>query len=402
MTSGPINQTARRVALFDPFSGASGDMILGALVGAGLDPDRLREILAGLPLGSYRIEVNPLVEGGIASTRVEVICEGRAGSRTLEEVLEVLDAGALSQPVRDRAEKIFRRLAEAEARVHGTRAEEVHFHEVGAVDAIVDVVGAVAGLAELAVDEVVFLPFRLGRGEVVTAHGRFPVPAPATLELLTGFPVLQTEVEAELTTPTGAAILSTLGRPWPSGSELVVESISYGAGSRRSPERPNLLRLMTGWIGEPAEELHLMETDLDDLDPRILPQVEEVLRQVGVVDVHRMAVHMKKGRSGSTLRLLVPASRLGEAAQCLFRETTTIGVRHWPVGRLVLPREAEEAETPWGTVRVKRVHLPDGTMRRYPEYEDCRRLAEERGIPLVELLHALAAHLADAGDLGVR
>ena len=372
-----------KVAYLDCFSGVSGDMLLAALLDAGLPKETLEAELAKLALPGYRLKVSAVKRGFISATAVEVELAGPSPLRRLGDIAELVEQSQLSARVKARAREVFTRLAQAEGKVHGVPPEEVHFHEVGAVDAIVDVVGAVAGLEALGVEQVACSPLALGRGWVKFEHGESPVPAPAVAELVKGAPVYAGEIEAELTTPTGAAIVTTLCRDFGPLPAMRVEAVGYGAGSRDST-RPNVLRL---WIGErenlPARErIALLETNLDDMSPELYEHALGRLFEAGALDAFLTPIIMKKGRPATLITVLCDPAKTSELAEILFRETTTLGVRVRESERWCLEREWIEVETGWGKVRVKVGRLRGEVTSLAPEYEDCRRLAEESGIPL--------------------
>ncbi|MFH1566444.1 MAG: nickel pincer cofactor biosynthesis protein LarC [Gemmatimonadota bacterium] len=411
---------ARAIAYFDCFSGISGDMVLGALVAAGLDPEALRAAIGALRLPGVDVTFEAVQRQGIAATRavvstaagaisadhehhLDLAAAGGAGATHhhhgghgphthLADILQIIDAGRLEPEIRDRAAAIFRRLAEAEAEVHGVAPEGVHLHEVGALDAVVDIVGAVAGLHLLGVSEVYASPLSLGTGTVDCAHGRYPVPAPGVLALCRGVPVVQTDVRAELVTPTGAAIITTLARsfgPPPPHRQL---RVGYGAGGRDLDHGPNVLRLRLGEVspGYGRDRAVLVEANIDDMNPEIFGYLFGLLLERGALDVYVTPVHMKKGRPGHLLSVLAPEDGVDRLADLVLAETTTLGVRLTPVERRKLAREAATVDTPYGPVRVKVCRWEGGT-RSAPEYEDCARIARERRVPLQSVYRAAAA-----------
>jgi len=392
-----------RIAHFDPVTGASGDMILGALVDAGAPLEEIRRALATLPLPEFRLEAREVRHRGLRATRLEVIVPDEAEHRHLPEIVRVLKAGKLSATVVEQSLRVFHRLAEAEARAHGISPEEVHFHEVGALDALVDVAGSALALELLGVRRVTFSALRVGTGEVQTAHGVLPVPVPAVLELTRGVPIVRTEIPGEILTPTGAALLTTWGRPV--GAEpFVAETIGVACGRRELPDRPNLLRVALGTatvataIGEPAlpweqDEVVVLETNLDDMTPEMIPSVLEELLAAGALDAWVAPVLMKKGRPGHRITALAE-DRVAEAvARVLFRETTTFGVRRHRCARWKLARELREVETPWGPLRVKIGDLGGGNVRVTAEYESCRAIADRTGRPLVDVYRDVEQHI---------
>lgn len=381
-----------RIAYFDCYSGVSGDMTLGALVDAGADPEALRAEVAGLGLSGYDLSFERMESGGITGTRALVRLDPAVDQphRHLSDILEILDASSLPQPVKQRAGEIFRTLGRAEATVHGVPVDHVHFHEVGAVDALVDVVGAVTGLEMLGVREAYASSMPAGRGMIRAAHGALPVPAPATMEILAGVgaPIKQLDVEAELVTPTGAAILATVAQfrlP-----EMRLHAVGYGFGTKQLPW-PNALRL---WVGEkvesagPREETSLIEANLDDMTPEMLGFAMERLFQAGALDVYFTPIQMKKNRPATMLSVIGPVSLEQELAAAVVGETSTLGVRISRTGRLTVDRRVETVETPLGQARVK-VKSFGGRLTYAPEFEDCAAIARARGITLQEVMAAV-------------
>jgi len=384
------------IAHFQCVGGASGDMILGAFVDAGMPLEALREGLAGLGLPGFEIEARRVSRRGICATQVVVHTEEQRAHRHLEEIDAILQRADLPKGVKEDAGRVFRKIAEAEAEIHGVRPEDVHFHEVGAMDTIVDVVGAMIAARQMGLRRVTVSPFRLGQGTMEMAHGTFPIPAPATVALLRGWPVLFTGIPAELTTPTGAAVLTTLARrPQPPPS-LHISAIGYGAGSRDLESLPNVLRLVLGQEAAAAEEdeAMLVEANIDDMNPELYPHLMDRLFAAGAMDVYLTPVLMKKGRPGTLVSVLVPPDLVDTAVEVLFRESTTIGVRMHPLRRRKLVRRVVEVQTSLGPVMVKEIDSAAGT-RRVPEYEECRRLAVERGLPVREVFAILEAELRD-------
>ena len=383
------------VAYFDCIGGASGDMILGAFVDAGLPLDEIRAGLARLGIEGFELEAEKVNRNGIAATRVLVHTEEQTSHRNLRQIENIIDAAELPVEVKERAKLAFEKIAEAEAKVHGATPDEVHFHEVGALDAIADVVGAMLAAHQMGIDRVTVSPFRLGRGMTEMAHGRFPVPPPATVEILRHWPVEFTDIPSELTTPTGAAVLTVLAGSPQGLPSLRITGVGYGAGSRDQRQVPNVLRLVLGEEAVPVDEdrATLIEANIDDMSPEIFPHLMERLLQQGALDVYLTPVLMKKGRPGTLISVLVPPSLVDEAIATLFRESTTLGVRMHPVERRKLPREVIEVETSLGRARVKVVE--SGSGKRYvPEFEECRRLAAAKGLPLHEVYARLNADLS--------
>lgn len=373
------------IAYFDCFSGISGDMTLGALVDAGVSVDLLRSELSKLNLPGYTLRAEKVKRSGIAATKVHVtIDEKDRETRHLTDIATIISGTSLSTSIKDKSINIFTRLAEAEARVHATSPDRIHFHEVGAVDAIVDIVGSVIGLELLGITQIRVSAINAGSGMVQTAHGLLPVPAPATAELLKGIPFYQSETQFELATPTGAAIVSTLGSSFGPLPEMKVDRIAYGAGDKDFPDRPNVLRLM---IGEPTAAFDedtaiLIETNIDDMNPQVYDYVIDKLMQQGALDAYLTPIIMKKGRPAILLSVLTDASLVDRIVDVIFRETTSIGVRLHEVGRKKLFREIRVVETGYGKIKIKISKRGDEILTATPEYDDCRRIAEEKQVPL--------------------
>ena len=443
-----------RIAYLECFSGMSGDMFLGALVDAGVAPRLLEETVAALGIGA-RLEVSRVVRSGISATKVDVYIDGEkdlpreqywerqttahnehehrhghhehdhhegkhshqdaesrasrplphehsvshehphshAHGRGLTEIREIISAAAISETARKTALAIFEALGRAEAKIHNTSVESVHFHEVGSVDAMVDIVCAAVGAEALRVDEIVCSPLNVGGGTVKCAHGTIPVPAPATVELLGDAPVYSSGVLAELVTPTGAAIVKTLASRFAAFPEMKIEKSGYGAGSRDFPGHPNVVRLTVGETASNAvaartssETITVLEANLDDLNPQVFGYVMDRLFEEGALDAFGMPVQMKKNRPGMLLTVLCKPEDAGKLTQLIFAETTTLGVRRRDEMRETLARRWEKVHTPWGEVRIKIASM-NGTVTNYaPEYEDCRRIAAEHRVPLKRVM----------------
>jgi len=399
-------------AFLDAFSGLSGDMIAGAMLDAGADFDELRAALASLPLDGYRLSTRRKLVSGISALKFDVEVSTSQPERHLSDIREIIRrAVAFSDSVKDRAMAIFGVLAEAEAKIHQTSPEEVHFHEVGAVDSIIDIVTAAWGFERLELGEIMVSPLPAGVGFVRSQHGIIPVPAPATAELLTGFPMRMGDGASEMVTPTGAAIVRALAVPAPSAIGMRVERVGYGAGTKEFADRPNLLRLMVGERTQSYErtrgqiyetdELLQIEANIDDLNPQIYEHVVERLFDAGARDVTVTPTIMKKGRPAATVSVLVEPSARERVAAVLFTETSTIGLRYYPVARLKLTREIKEVETRWGRVRVKISGSGGDTLTVSPEYEDCKRLALEHQVALrlvIEQAQAVARRRLSPDD----
>src|SRR5580658_7889302 len=431
-----------RIAYLECFSGMSGDMFMGALVDAGVPARVFEETVAALGVGAT-LEISRVVRSGISATKVDVYVDGqkqllreeywegqgqhshshsgdehghehyddshshpdetRTGvsappgpSRGLGEIRRIISAASISESAKKTAIAIFDALGRAEAKIHDTSIENVHFHEVGAVDAIVDIVCAAVGAEALGVDEIICSPLNVGGGTMECAHGTFPVPAPATVELLKDAPVYSSGLQAELVTPTGAAIVKTLASRFAAFPEMKIEKSGYGAGSQDFPGHPNVVRLT---IGEAAstlaaktasETLTVLEANLDDLNPQVFGYVMDRLLEEGALDAFGMPVQMKKNRPGMLLTVLCRPADAGKLAQLIFTETTTLGVRRRDEMRQTLARRWESVGTPWGEVRIKIASM-NGTVTNYaPEYEDCRRIAAEHHVPLKTVIQEAA------------
>lgn len=377
-----------RVAHFDCFSGISGDMTLGALLDAGVPAEPVLAGIASLRL-PIKVHIAKVRKGGFAATQVTIDAPEESRHRHLPEIDEILSRGKLSDEQRTLARNIFRRLAQAEATVHGMPIEKVHFHEVGALDSIADIVGAAIGLDLLGVQRFTGSAVATGSGMVQCAHGSMPIPAPATAELLKGIPLRACDIKAELTTPTGAAILATVVTAWTDTPAMVIEQIGHGAGQRDLLEQPNILRLFVGESSEAHAEsdtILMLETNLDDVPGEIIGYTSERLLAAGALDVFTTPIAMKKNRPGITLSVLAEAGKVAALEEIIFRETLTFGIRRYAVQRHKLHREAVTVETAWGPVHGKRGWLSEGRTVFTPEYEDCARIAREHALPLREVM----------------
>ena len=391
------------IAYLDCFSGISGNMVLGALLDTGLELERLEAELARLPISGYKLKVETVKRRGMKGTHVEVEVSEQGVERHLHHVEEIITGSGLPDTVQQRGLAIFRRLAQAEAKVHGAPVESIHFHEVGAMDAIVDVMGAAIGLWLLGVEKAYASPVHVGRGTVKCAHGVLPVPAPATLELLQGVPIYGRDVDAELVTPTGAAILTTVAESFGEIPLMRVKQIGYGAGTRELPI-PNLLRLSIGTmdvIGETSEKVEgyerdtatLIETNIDDMSPQWYEHVSARLFEAGALDVFLTSIQMKRGRPATQLSVLATDDLVSGMLDVLFKETTTIGVRAHPVQRWKLTREIVTVETEYGPIAIKVSRRDEEVLNIAPEYRDCQRVAAEHGVPLKQV-HQIALEAA--------
>ena len=418
-----------RIGYLECFSGISGDMLLGALVDAGVPFDVLAGTAAALGVGA-RLEVRKVMRGGLAGIKVDVVTEkqgpgnreqgtesahahehthehheqhsheaeqqhsshGHAPHRSLSTILSIIQAAPLKNTVKQRASRAFQLLGEAEAAIHSIPIEEVHFHEVGAVDTIVDIVCAAAGAETLNVDRWRSSPLNVGSGTVKCQHGTLPVPAPATLSLVGDAPVYAAGAPMERVTPTGAALLRMLNVEYGPLPAMRVTARGYGAGGRDTPGEPNLLRLLVGEADDEAagmEPIAVIETVIDDSTPQLLAYVSELLLEAGAWDVYRSAVQMKKGRTGVQMTVLSSEEKLPALRDLLLRETTTIGLRWRLEHKMALDREFAEVETEWGKVRIKVARWPSGEVANAsPEYEVCRNLARTHKVPLKEVMQA--------------
>jgi len=387
-----------RVMYWDCFAGIAGDMALGSLIDAGADPAAVRDALEASGLSGFTLEVERVRVRGLAASRAAVRVTGPQPPRRLAQIRDLIGGGPFPAAVRERALKIFTRLAEAEARVHGLGAEEVHFHEVGAVDALVEVIGVCLALDALGIDRVIVSPLPLSTGFVSCAHGVLPVPPPAVLELLRGFPARGTAIEGELVTPTGAALATALADEAGPPPEMRIEAVGYGAGSR-DLAIPNVLRAIIGEQPEEAanassgevshEPLVILETNIDDLNPEFYPHLTSRLLEAGAREAYLTPVIMKKGRPGVVLTVLAREEDWRRLAGMMMEEAGTLGVRLRRDTRLVAPRRVFEVRTDYGPVRVKVAHIGDRIIQIKPEFEDCRARSAEAGVPLREV-HAAA------------
>src|SRR5216117_2515125 len=380
-----------KVVYFDCPSGAAGDMIMASLLDAGVSLDALRTELAKLPLTGWELVVREVRKGAFRATKVDVEIDHHAHHhhRTLGDIVAILDASTLGDSIKDKARRIFARLADAEARAHGTTRDQVHFHDVGAVDAIVDVTGACVGLELLGVQAVHVSALPLGGGVVDGPHGKMPVPAPGTAELLRGFPVVDTGVKAELVTPTGAAILTTLALSAGRMPAMTVAAVGYGAGTRDLPGIPNVLRCFVGETVDAApgdETILQVETTIDDMSPQLYEPLIERLFEAGALDVFLQPVIMKRGRPGVVVTTLGAPDRIDDLSRVLFEETTTIGVRWSEWRRTRLAREVVTLPTAYGAIPFKVSRLSGRVVTVTPEFADIARIAREKSLPVREVL----------------
>ena len=377
---------------FDCFAGASGDMILGAMVAAGINPDVLAQQLKLLNVEGFNIQFKHVTRAGLGATYAVVETAHEHKHRHLSDILKIIDNSALSAGVKKRASQIFIRLAEAEARVHNEPIEKVHFHEVGALDAIVDVIGAAICFELLGIERFISSPIHVGSGFVQMEHGQFPVPPPAVAELLKSVPFYSTEIKGELLTPTGAAIITTVSERYGPMPNMESSTVAYGAGTREYDNFPNVLRVFVGeTLGdEPhVERLLMIETNIDDLSPQVLGHVMDQAFELGALDCYFTSVQMKKNRPGVLLSILCEQQLKNQLMQLLFKETTTLGVRTYEVERRALERTTVRVETPYGPIDVKVASLNGQVVNEMPEFEQCRRAAKEAGVPLKRVEEAV-------------
>ena len=389
-----------RIGYFECFSGISGDMTLGALVDAGVDPAALQTAVASLGL-PCSLQFETVRRAGFRATYARVEAPHEHAHRHLHHIEAMIDNSSLTPRQNELARRIFRRLGEAEAAVHGIDIQKIHFHEVGAVDSIVDIVGAAVGLDLLGVDRFESSPLPTGRGSVRAAHGLMPIPAPGTAELLKGVPLAASAIEMELTTPTGAAIVTTVAESFGPLPALTIETIGLGAGTRDIPGQANILRLFVGRISEPAasDRVWVLETNLDDLPGEVVGYATTRLLAAGALDAYVTPIFMKKNRPGVMVSVLCDEDKIPVLEEILFRETTTLGIRRYAVSRHKLKRRAAEVETSFGPIKGKLGWIEGRPATFSPEFDDCARAAATHGVPLREVQDAaLAAYLAGSPD----
>lgn len=379
---------------FDCFSGISGDMTLGACVDLGVPVSWLNEQLASLPLTGFNITVSGISRNGIHATNLFVHDDIKAHPMDYTKISLLIENSPFSERVKRLSLDIFERIADAESKIHGCAKEKVHFHEVGAIDSIVDIVGTALCMEYLDVESVTASAIPLGSGFVTCSHGTIPVPAPATVEILKGIPVYSSGVKKEIVTPTGAAIISTLARSFGDIPEMVINKTGYGSGKRDLEDRPNLLRIISGDIAgksSPDETISVVETTIDDMNPEIFGFLMDRLFDDGALDVYWQPVYMKKNRPGIVATVLCDNLKAQPVTDRILTETTTSGVRIHTVKRKTLKRQPVDIETRFGTIRAKEITNPDGSIRIVPEYEICRAIALEQDLPVRHVMEEVAA-----------
>lgn len=385
-----------KTAYFDTISGISGDMTLGAFISAGISIDELISELQKLKLKGFELSTHHVTRNGIVAVQIEVVIyEKPHYHRYLKDIETIIDKSDLSLRVKENSKKIFHEVAVAEAKVHNTSIDRVHFHEIGAIDSIVDIVGAAICLEKLDIQVVYSSPVKVGNGGTVnTQHGMLPVPTPATMEILRGYPIILTDVPFELTTPTGAAIVKALSQGVLTAEKIQVSSIGYGAGSREIGQLPNLFRILIGEI-EPhylSDEIVSIETNIDDMNPVIFPYIIEKLLAAGAQDAYLIPIVMKKGRPGILLSVLLERVKIYKILEIIFCETTTLGVRIQPVERKKLERTKKQVNTSFGVISVKVITV-EGKKQLRAEFEECKRIALDKNMPLVEVYRILEREL---------
>jgi uncharacterized protein (TIGR00299 family) protein len=385
-------QSSIRICYLDCFSGVSGDMILGSLVDAGVPLQKLTRELSRLPFEGYTLKKRKVVRAGFSATKVDVIRRGEGKverqGRTWKDIEKIIKTSTLSDAIKEQGLSIFQRLFKAEAKVHGSSFQNIHLHELGAVDCIVDVFGALIGFDHLGVDKLYASPLNIGGGQTRSLHGILPVPAPATSELLRGVPVFSSHVPYELTTPTGASIVTCLAREFTSFPAMTVSHIGVGAGERNIRRHPNILRLYIGEGGGISGidiPVTVLETNIDDMNPQVFEYVMERLFRAGALDVFLTQIIMKKGRPGIKLSVLCDEEKLEGLTGIILKETSSIGLRYYRTERRTLVREVKTLNTRLGKVRVKVSRTGDGE-KTSPEYEDCKKIAKKHRIPLIEVM----------------
>lgn len=394
-----------KIAYLDCQSGISGDMLLGALIDAGVSPKWFKEELANLRIPNYVIKIKKVQRNGIAATKVDVISKEKHLHRNLQDIQKIINKSRFSPASKTKILKVFTELAKVEAKIHGKRVQDIHFHEVGAIDSIVDIVGAVIGFEKLGVEKIYASEIPVGRGFVTCQHGKIPVPVPATLALLKNIPIRPQNIPTELTTPTAASFLKVFVKDFGLMPSMQIASLGYGAGTKEL-EIPNVLRIIIGddfSAKKFDDQVFLLETNVDDMNPEIVGYVAERLREKGALDVYVIPVYMKKNRPGILLGVVTPSDHLDDFMELIFQETSTIGIRVSGVGRAKLKRVQSVIDTPIGAVDVKVSSYKDKIMNISPEFESCRQIAIKKNIPLKEVYRlvelAKKKKIIDKGNL---
>ena len=386
------------IAYFDCFSGISGDMTLGAFFDLGVPVEWLKDRLEAIPLTGFEVLAETVSHHGIQAKSVEVRVKDDATSRHYEDIKSILEKSPMSSGVKQRSLDIFERIADVEALIHGCPKEKVHFHEVGGIDALVDIVGTALCVDYLKIDSVIASPIPVGRGFVTCQHGTLPVPAPATLGILKGVPIYGTKIPHELVTPTGAAIIATLSESFEEMPDMIIEKIGYGAGKRELETQPNLLRIVLGTeitnsekeLGVyQADQIVILETCIDDMNPEVFGFLMERLFEKGALDVYWIPIFMKKNRPGTMIQVLCPENYREVLMTCILSESSSLGVRYYHVKRRMLGRERIMVKTVYGEIEVKRITELDGSSRIIPEYEICKKIALEKNLPLKVVYDAI-------------
>jgi len=390
-----------KIAYFDCFSGAAGDMIVGACLDAGASADHLREELAKLNLSEVDLRIEKVNKAGFAATSFNPVIThlDHTPHRHLPDILKIIAQAALSNSVQEKASSIFTRLAQAEARVHGCEVEKIHFHEVGAADAIMDIVGAAVALESLGIEKIFCSKLTVGGGTVKCEHGTMPVPAPATAELIKGIEITPTDIQHELLTPTGAAILTELSESFGPIPAMRIESTGFGAGQRDLPTQPNVLRLLIGQSNQPVQsstlqdEVVVLEANIDDATPELIGHVTDQLTQSGALDVFCTSIAMKKNRPATSISIISRPEDTNKLEGILFTECTTLGIRRHTCQRSLLDRKTETIQTPYGPIRIKTGYYNDNPVTIAPEFEDCQKAARKHNLPLKTIMtEAILAH----------
>jgi len=372
-----------RIAYFDCFSGISGDMILGALIDAGLQLKTLKKELLRLPLKGYEITTKKVIKQSISSTKFEVIVNHGQHERNINEIIQIIDKSSLIKDIKEDSKKIFLKIAQAEAKIHNKQVSSIHFHEIGAIDSIIDIVGTVIGVNVLGIEKIYSSDIPLGKGFVEFSHGKYPIPAPATIELLKGIATYQTDIQHELVTPTGIGIISTLSDEFGYMPKLKPVSIGYGAGTAEL-QQPNVLRIIIGESSMRIDEFitDIIETNIDDMNPEYYNYIMERLFKLGALDVFLTNILMKKNRPGIKLTVISSLEKTDDIVKIITTETTSLGVRVYQAKRSCIQRDFANVHTRYGIVKVKLGKIGEQVVNIHPEYEDCVRIAEKYNIPI--------------------